>query len=322
MDRAEPDQHLPQRSLGRRTLLQHPRPDAARPGPPFRGRRADVPVHLARLRGPVSRDAARHRGADRAARRHLPHHPPAPRRLRPRAVAALARPRNHLPAAGPAHPALGHRAQHARRRLCDLRDLQFPARQRVRRRLCRTERTAAARRDHHSAPGAGRAAAAAATAANRGRDARPDHDHDEAAPVPRPRDQAGPRRRAGRRAVDHRAADQPQHVRLRVGRPEFQLPAADPAHRRGAERRKGRRPGQRLHRQPADPHRAVPLQLAAFPGARRRGGEGARAAHGRSKRVKAVGKGDADPIAPNTTPDGRQANRRTEIVVVKTAVAL
>jgi type VI secretion system protein ImpK len=39
------------------------------------------------------------------------------------------------------------------------------------------------------------------------------------------------------------------------------------------------------------------------------------------KRIKAVGKGDADPIAPNTTPEGRQSNRRTEIVVVKTAVA-
>ena len=39
------------------------------------------------------------------------------------------------------------------------------------------------------------------------------------------------------------------------------------------------------------------------------------------KRVKAVGKGDADPIAPNTTPEGRQSNRRTEVVVVKTAVA-
>jgi type VI secretion system protein ImpK len=38
------------------------------------------------------------------------------------------------------------------------------------------------------------------------------------------------------------------------------------------------------------------------------------------KRVKAVGKGDDDPIAPNTTADGRQSNRRTEIVVVKTAL--
>jgi type VI secretion system protein ImpK len=37
------------------------------------------------------------------------------------------------------------------------------------------------------------------------------------------------------------------------------------------------------------------------------------------KRVKAVGKADADPIAPNTTPEGRQNNRRTDVVVVKTA---
>jgi type VI secretion system protein ImpK len=37
------------------------------------------------------------------------------------------------------------------------------------------------------------------------------------------------------------------------------------------------------------------------------------------KRVRAVGKGDTDPIAPNTTPEGRQSNRRTEIVLMKTA---
>ena len=39
-----------------------------------------------------------------------------------------------------------------------------------------------------------------------------------------------------------------------------------------------------------------------------------------AKRMKAVGKGDADPIAPNTTADGRQNNRRTEVVWVKTAI--
>jgi type VI secretion system protein ImpK len=38
------------------------------------------------------------------------------------------------------------------------------------------------------------------------------------------------------------------------------------------------------------------------------------------KRLKAVGKGDDDPIAPNTTAEGRQSNRRTEVVVVKTTV--
>jgi type VI secretion system protein ImpK len=37
------------------------------------------------------------------------------------------------------------------------------------------------------------------------------------------------------------------------------------------------------------------------------------------KRVRAVGKGDADPIATNATPAGREQNRRTEIVLLKTA---
>jgi len=36
------------------------------------------------------------------------------------------------------------------------------------------------------------------------------------------------------------------------------------------------------------------------------------------KRVHAVGKADADPLASNATPDGRQQNRRTEIVLVRT----
>jgi len=40
------------------------------------------------------------------------------------------------------------------------------------------------------------------------------------------------------------------------------------------------------------------------------------------KRLHAVGKGDADPIAPNSTPQGRQSNRRIEIVVLKTSSAL
>jgi type VI secretion system protein ImpK len=34
--------------------------------------------------------------------------------------------------------------------------------------------------------------------------------------------------------------------------------------------------------------------------------------------VRAVGKGDADPIASNATADGRQQNRRTEVVLLKT----
>jgi type VI secretion system protein ImpK len=35
--------------------------------------------------------------------------------------------------------------------------------------------------------------------------------------------------------------------------------------------------------------------------------------------VQAQGKGDTDPLAPNTTPEGRDRNRRTEIVLLKTA---
>jgi type VI secretion system protein ImpK len=36
------------------------------------------------------------------------------------------------------------------------------------------------------------------------------------------------------------------------------------------------------------------------------------------RRVHAVGRADADPLAPNTTPEGRQQNRRTEIVLTRT----
>ena len=37
------------------------------------------------------------------------------------------------------------------------------------------------------------------------------------------------------------------------------------------------------------------------------------------KRVRDTGEADADPIAPNTTPEGRERNRRTEIVLLKTS---
>lgn len=39
-------------------------------------------------------------------------------------------------------------------------------------------------------------------------------------------------------------------------------------------------------------------------------------------RIAATGKGDADPIASNATPEGRQQNRRTEIVVVRPSDAM
>jgi type VI secretion system protein ImpK len=37
------------------------------------------------------------------------------------------------------------------------------------------------------------------------------------------------------------------------------------------------------------------------------------------KRVHATGKGDTGPVAPNTTAEGRQQNRRTDVVLTKTA---
>ena len=37
------------------------------------------------------------------------------------------------------------------------------------------------------------------------------------------------------------------------------------------------------------------------------------------KRIHATGRGDADPVAPNATPEGRQQNRRTDVVLTKTA---
>ena len=64
--------------------------------------------------------------------------------------------------------------------------------------------------------------------------------------------------------------------------------------------------------------RAVPVQLAALAGARRGGGEGAwPRMNDPDRAVRAAGKGDADPIASNTTADGRQQNRRTEIVLLQ-----
>ncbi len=49
------------------------------------------------------------------------------------------------------------------------------------------------------------------------------------------------------------------------------------------------------------------------------GATGIRAELPASRRVRAVGKGDTDPIATNATPAGREQNRRTEVVLLKTS---
>ena len=73
--------------------------------------------------------------------------------------------------------------------------------------------------------------------------------------------------------------------------------------------------GRRLHRQPADPHRAVPVQFPAL---------AARAEAARAIIVRALGdpgaghragQADADPMASNATPEGREQNRRIEVVL-------
>ena len=40
------------------------------------------------------------------------------------------------------------------------------------------------------------------------------------------------------------------------------------------------------------------------------------------KRLRAQGKADSDPLAPNTTPEGRQTNRRTDVVIIPTSNAM
>ncbi len=102
--------------------------------PPRRGGRADVHLPLARLRGPLPGHAPRCRGTGRVPRQPVPHHPPAPRRVRARAVAALARRRRAVPAAARDDPALGDRQRHRVPGRSDLPRLQPAARRHLGRR--------------------------------------------------------------------------------------------------------------------------------------------------------------------------------------------
>ena len=273
-------------------------------------------MRLTRLRGAVSRSGARQRGPHRAARRPLSRHPPAPRRVRAGAVPAMARHRHRRPEASLACAAVADRAWHAGRHLRDLSGLQPLSGRRVGHRL-RGVRGAAPARSRQGR--AGRRDGAAPTPAGHPCCREREPGQALAAPVPAARDRGRPGAGAGGSAVRHRAAGQPHHVRLRLGGVEPECHAAADPDRPGGARRAGQGAGERLHRQPADPHGSVPLQLAVVAGARRGGGQGAGRAASRRSPGEAAGKGDADPLAPNTSADGRERNRRTEIVLLRTS---
>ena len=94
------------------------------------------------------------------------------------------------------------------------------------------------------------------------------------------------------------------------------LRAAAGAHRRGAEGRAGPDQVVRLYRQPADPDRAVPVQFPAVAArAPRPRGRSSPARSAIPARIAAEGRADADPLAANATPEGREQNRRIEVVL-------
>ena len=249
------------------------------------------------------------------ARFGLPHHPPAPRRFRARPVAALegAQPRPQAAGADCAGVDAGH--DHPRHRLPDLRAVQLLARRRLRRGLCRVGGAAAERRDRGAAAGPGGPAATAAAGARRG-GPRGDADPGQ---IPGARDQGRPGAGVRGRAVDHRAADQPPDVRLRLGHPQRELFPL--LHRIGTALRAqkgdiivdGYTDNQPIHtvQFPSNWQLSQARALAVA--------KVLRVSLADPQRLRAVGKGDADPIAPNTTPQGRDQNRRTEVVLLKTS---
>ena len=130
------------------------------------------------------------------------------------------------------------------------------------------------------------------------------------------RGRPGPRRRVVHIADTHRAHPQPRHVRSgqRHGRAPLH-PAAQP-YRASAEGGEGKRAGDRLHRQSADLHNVqfpsnFHLSVARAQAAKNILGNTV----GDASRLTAEGRGESDPIASNATLEGREQNRRIEIVV-------
>jgi type VI secretion system protein ImpK len=69
------------------------------------------------------------------------------------------------------------------------------------------------------------------------------------------------------------------------------------------------------HRQQADPHRALPVQLGALDRAGEVGDEGDGASMTDPARLRAEGMADSDPVAPNDTEDNRRKNRRVMVIL-------
>ncbi len=71
-------------------------------------------------------------------------------------------------------------------------------------------------------------------------------------------------------------------------------------------------------RQPADPHGALPLQLPPLPGPRAEAAAAVIiAANGDPGRFTTEGRADAEPLADNRTAEGREQNRRIEVVLMR-----
>ena len=89
------------------------------------------------------------------------------------------------------------------------------------------------------------------------------------------------------------------------------------SHRAGLEGGDRSGEGHRLYRLRADPHHRLPVELPAVDGACAGGQHDHRCRPRRASRITVEGRADADPIAPNSTPEGRERNRRIEVVLTR-----
>ena len=130
----------------------------------------------------------------------------------------------------------------------------------------------------------------------------------------------GVHRGPGERADGDRQAALRRSFRARQRRSRRALPADHRPHRRGAEEVAGVADGNRPYRQSADPQSALPVEFRAVAW---RAPRPCATASGRSSRaadrIRVDGRGDKEPVADNHTPEGREMNRRIELVLLRSA---